>query len=148
MGWGRDGIVKEGFFAGRPAALKFYVPELAEDPAAATAFLAAEQHAYAALEDLQGELKPSESCIQSINVKMKQGQSAAVRLFHLQGVSYRVCLERGCSEIPRAHCARFWRWSGSCQLVLPDAQSFLPPTNIWVPASSCRRPSYDQNLTT
>jgi hypothetical protein len=49
------GIIREGVFANQPAALKFYVPGFARDPATAAASLKTELHAYAALEDIQGE---------------------------------------------------------------------------------------------
>ena len=48
------GIIKEGTFGGLPAALKFYVPGLAQSPAIAAASLEAELQAYAALDDIQG----------------------------------------------------------------------------------------------
>ena len=56
LGWGREGIVKEGRFGGQPAALKFLIPELAdpEDAVAPAAYLENELNAYAALRELLG----------------------------------------------------------------------------------------------
>lgn len=81
--YGCCGMIREGVFADQPAALKFYVPGLAKDPAIAAASLKAELHAYAALEDIQGEYKGSTSC-------SRQPETAA----HLQRAHFPVCRHR------------------------------------------------------
>lgn len=58
LGAGRDGIVKAGCFKGQSAAVKFMVPELAEDRASAAAAYNRELNTYMVLQDLQGGAIP------------------------------------------------------------------------------------------
>jgi hypothetical protein len=65
LGAGRDGIVKAGCFKGQLAAVKFVVPELAEDRASAAAAYNTEVDMYMVLQDLQGGIHSRHCVIQA-----------------------------------------------------------------------------------